>query len=288
MDQTYQILTDATVDLSAEIVEEFGLKVIPMPITLGGKTFHHHYDYREMSSRDFYDAIRAGAEVSTAQINLLTYLRAFLPPLRAGKDIVYLCFSSGLSGTIQTARMVMAELQEKFPQRRILCVDTLCASVGQGLLVYEALRRQRDQDYTLDQLLEWVEQNKTRVCHWFTVEDLNHLYKGGRLSRAAAVAGTMLQIKPILTVDDSGHLSVWGKARGTAKAYQTILDQTKEVDLSDQTVIVGHSDNPQGAEKLRAALEGRAREVLVLPVGPVIGAHTGAGLAAVVYFGAGR
>ena len=98
----------------------------------------------------------------------------------------------------------------------------------------------------------------------------------------------MLQIKPILTVDDSGHLSVWGKARGTAKAYQTILDQTKEVDLSDQTVIVGHSDNPQGAEKLRAALEGRAREVLVLPVGPVIGAHTGAGLAAVVYFGTGR
>lgn len=290
MDNSYQIITDATVDLIPEIVEEFGLKVIPMPVTLDGKTFHHHYDYRELSARDFYDAIRAGKAVSTAQINLLTYLRAFIPPLRAGKDVVYFCFSSGLSGTIQTAHMVLDVLREKFPQRRIVCIDTVCASVGQGFFLHHALRRQRDEDFTLDQLLEWAEREKTRVGHWFVVEDLNHLHKGGRLSKASAVAGTMLQIRPILTVDSDGRLVVWNKARGTAKAYQLMVEHMKEsgVDLASQTVVVGHSDNPDGAEKLKSMVEGLVKDVLILPVGPVIGAHVGAGMTALVYWGAER
>lgn len=290
MDNSYQIITDATVDLTPEIVEEFGLKVIPMPVTLDGRTFHHHYDYRELSARDFYDAIRAGKDVSTAQINLLTYLRAFIPSLRAGKDVVYFCFSSGLSGTIQTAHMVLDVLREKFPQRRIVCIDTVCASVGQGFFLYHALRRQHDDGFTLDQLLEWAEREKTRVGHWFVVEDLNHLHKGGRLSKASAVAGTMLQIKPILTVDGDGRLVVWSKARGTAKAYQLMVEHMKEsgVELASQTVVVGHSDNPAGAEKLKSMVKGLVKDVLVLPVGPVIGAHVGAGMTALVYWGAER
>ena len=289
MDNSYQIITDATADLTPELLAGFDLKVIPMPVTLDGKTFHHYNDFREMPAKDFYDAVRAGKDASTAQINLLTYLRAFIPTLRAGKDLVYFCFSSGLSGTIQSANIVLAELREKFPERKILCIDTVCASLGQGFLLYHALLRQRE-GMSLDELVAWAERDKRRASHWFTVEDLNHLHKGGRLSKTAAVAGTMLQIKPILTVDAAGGLKVANKARGTAKAYQFIVNHMKEtaVHPAEQTVFIGHTDNPEGAEKLKSMVEGLVRQVVIQPIGPVIGAHTGAGMVALVYWGGER
>lgn len=289
MDHSYQIITDATVDLTPELLHGFDLKIIPMPVTLNGTTFHHYNDYRELSAKAFYDAVRAGQDVSTAQINLLTYLRSFIPALRAGKDLVYFCFSSGLSGTIQSANIVLDELREKFPERKIICIDTVSASIGQGFLLYHALLQQRS-GMSLDELVVWAEREKLRVSHWFTVEDLNHLHKGGRVSKTAAVAGTLLQIKPILTVDGEGHLVVASKARGTAKAYQFIADHMQEIgeDLSDQMVLIGHTDNLAGAEKLKALVEGMVREAIIQPIGPVIGAHTGAGMVALTYFGGHR
>ena len=284
MDNSYQIITDATADLDPQFAGAEDLTVIPMPVTMGERTFHHCRDYREMSARDFYDALRGGAMAQTAQINILTYLRAFIPPLKAGKDVVYLCFSSGLSGTIQAANMVMAVLREKFPQRRIICIDPLCASVGQGFFVWQALERQR-QGATFEELCQWAEENKLRVAHWFTVEDLGHLHRGGRLSKTAAVAGTMLQIKPLLTLDREGHLQVAGKIRGTAKAYQTMVAHMKETCTDFSRAYVGHCDAPESAEKLAAMVrEAGVADVRIAPIGPVIGAHVGAGMTALVYW----
>ena len=259
-----------------------------MPVILGEHTFHHYSDFREMSAKDFYDRIRGGAMPQTAQINILTYLRAFIPPLRAGKDVVYLCFSSGLSGTIQSAQMVMSVLREKFPERKIVCIDSLCASIGQGFFVRQALARQRAGD-SFDALCAWAEERKLQVAHWFTVEDLHHLHRGGRLSKTAAVAGTMLQIKPILTLDREGHLQVSSKARGTAKAHQFMLQRMQETCTDFSLAYVGHSDAPEAAEKLAQAVrQAGMQQVEIVPIGPVIGAHVGAGMTALVYWNSGR
>ena len=288
MDNTYQIITDATADLDPQTAAAPELKVIPMPVTMEGRTFHHYCDFREMPAKEFYDHLRRGSMPQTAQINILTYLRAFIPPLKAGKDVVYLCFSSGLSGTIQSAHMVMAVLREKFPQRKIVCIDTLAASVGQGFFVYQALQRQREGD-SFQQLCGWAEEHKLQVAHWFTVEDLNHLHRGGRLSKTAAVAGTMLQIKPILTLDREGHLQVAGKVRGTVKAYQSMIARMKETCTDFTCAYIGHCDAPESAEKLaQMARDAGIQTTLIAPIGPVIGSHVGAGMTALVYWDTGR
>ncbi|MEG2221842.1 MAG: DegV family protein [Oscillospiraceae bacterium] len=287
MERTYQILTDSTADLDAATLAAPGLTVIPMPITLDGTSFHHYGDYRELSSADFYAALRAGKEVQTAQINILAYLRAFLRELRAGRDVIYLCFTSGLSGTIQSAQMVIAVLREKYPQRKILCIDSLCASIGQGFFVRGAVEQQ-SAGLSFDQLSDWAEGHKRLVAHWFTVEDLHHLHRGGRLSKTAAVAGTMLQVKPILTLDAEGKLTIAGKVRGTQKAYRTMVDTMRDTaaELSGQTLYIGHGDNPQGAQKLEDMIraEFAVGEIFTVPIGPVIGAHTGPGMVALVYW----
>ena len=288
MDNTYKIITDATSDLDIELYEPGSIEVIPMPVTLDSVEFNHYADYREMSLKSFYDTLREGKTSSTAQINTYTYIKYFEPYLKNGLDIIYLCFSSALSSTIQSAKFAIEELKVKYPDRKILCIDTLCASTGLGYLVYHALQKQV-QGYSIESLAKWVEEEKLHICHWFTVDDLNHLYRGGRLSKTAAVAGTMFQIKPLLIVDNTGNLTVVEKIRGLSKACNAMITHMKEsgIDLEEQTIFIGHGDSPESAKKLEAMIQNEinVKKIYIMPIGPVVGTHTGPGMLSVFFFG---
>ena len=287
----YVIITDATCDLPEEIVEELGIKVIPMEFELNGRVYQHYPDAREMKFRDFYERLRAGEMPKTSQINGVTYWRYFEPELQAGKDILYIAFSSGLSGTYQASLLASEDLKEKYPDSRIVCIDSLCACIGLGLLVYTAVQ-QKLKGATLDELADWILRNRCRVCHWFVVEDLNHLRKGGRISMAAAVAGTALGIKPVLHVDNEGHLVAVYKVRGRKKGMDTLLQQMEKTgeNVRDQVIFVAHADCREDAKELRQMIKSsmHPKEIYMNYVGPIIGTHTGPGMLALVFFGTER
>ncbi|MDE7011174.1 MAG: DegV family protein, partial [Oscillospiraceae bacterium] len=228
---------------------------------------------------------------STSQINPAVYRDAFEPCLQKGEDVLYLCFSSGLSGTIQTANLCMAELREEYPDRKLICVDTLCASAGEGFLVREALLRKAE-GMDLEALAGWVEENRLRVCHWFTVDNFEHLRHGGRVSGVAAAAGTLLQIKPLLHVDGEGRLQVAEKPRGRRRAVEAQLTRLEEGWKPEwgRMIVVGHGGVPEAGEQLRQEIARRhpEAETFLTDIGPIIGAHTGPGMLAILYWGTNR
>ena len=197
---TYQIVTDSTADLTPELIRQLDVQVIPLCYMMGGRTYHNIPGGGEMTDREFYAKLRGGAMSTTTQINSEEFLRVFTPLLEAGQDVLYIAFSSGLSGTCQSAQLAREELQKRFPQRKMVVFDSLCASMGEGLLVYYAAKL-RQEGKSLEEVLAWLQENVLRLCHWFTVDDLNHLKRGGRVSTATALVGTMLGIKPVLHVD---------------------------------------------------------------------------------------
>lgn len=282
------IVSDATLDLTSDMVTEADLQIVPMDFTLDHTPYCHYPDERELSSEEFYSRLKAGADSVTSQINLAAYERVFTPLLKQGKDILYICFSSGLSGTYNVACLAAKEMQEKYPERKIAVVDSLCASVGEGLLVYLAAR-ERQQGRSLEEVQDFVLANRRRVCHWFTVEDLHHLRRGGRLTAVAAMVGSVLRVCPILSVDREGRLIVVHKSRGHKKAMEYLLRRLREdgTETKRQTIIVAHAAAPEYAQELKEMIEreGLAQEVRICRVGPVIGTHTGAGMCAVTFLG---
>ncbi|MDO4343764.1 MAG: DegV family protein [Eubacteriales bacterium] len=287
----YQIFTDATADLSPEMLSRMGsVKIIPMEVEIGGKTYSYAPD-GDISPHEFYELQKAGNFASTSQINSDIYFKNFEPCLREGKDILYLCFTSGMSGTYQTVRLCADHLRERFPERKIVCIDTLCASVGEGLFVYEAARRQAE-GLSLEELADWAAGHRMQVCHWFTVDTFEHLRHGGRVSGAAAAIGTVLNIKPLLHVDEQGQLAVAEKPRGRKRAISAQISRMKQGWTPEiaKTVIIGHGDCPEGAQQLKSAVAGQFpdAEIMIADIGPIIGAHTGPGMLAVVYFGSNR
>lgn len=245
----------------------------------------------DLTVEEFYAALREGKQCSTSQISLLTYMEAFERHLREGRDILYLCFTSGLSGTLQTALICMEELRERYPERTLRCVDTLCASVGEGFLVREAARKQTE-GLPLEELAQWAEGCRLEVCHWFTVDTFEHLRRGGRVSAAAAAVGTALQIKPLLHVDEQGRLQVTDKPRGRRRAVQAQLAHMASgwTPERGRLVVIGHGDCPEDAAQLRNAVLERYpdAEVYLAPIGPIIGAHTGPGMLALIFWGGER
>lgn len=283
--ENYQLVSDATLDLPAGLADELDVLVVPMHFYLGGKSYAHYIDERELSNEAFYQELRTGADASTTQINPSVYEETFTPLLKAGLDILYITFSSGLSGTINNARMAAAQLEETYPGRRVVVIDSLCASIGEGLLVYHAAKKKQE-GLSLDQLAAWVEEHKSKVAHWFTVDDLNHLRRGGRISAVEAVVGTALNIKPILTVDDEGRLAVAAKVRGSRKALQYVADRlAEEKSGREQTVLIGHADNLADAQALAELVREHklAKEIIITKIGPIIGSHTGAGMTALTF-----
>ena len=209
----YVILTDSSADLTEEWVQELDLKVLPLTFIMEEKSYFNYPDNREMDPKEFYARLAAGTVATTNAINVGQAYEAIEPLLREGKDVLVLAFSSGLSTTCNSLQIAASELAEKYPERKIYAVDTLCASLGQGMLVYRACQ-QKKAGRTIEEVRDWVEENKLHQCHWFTVNDLFYLKRGGRVSAATAVVGTMLSIKPVLHMDDEGHLINMSKARG--------------------------------------------------------------------------
>lgn len=287
----YQIFTDAASDITNTLMNGLPhVEIIPMSVEIDGKSFMYGSD-SEIAVSEFYKIQRAGGAARTSGINHSDYTRHFEPFLRRGYDILYLGLSSGLSGTVHSAFVCAETLKEKYPERKIICIDTLCASLGEGFLVREAARMQQE-GLTLDELAEWVADMHKNVCQWFTVDVFDHLYKGGRISAAAAAAGTMLQIKPLLHVDGSGLLTVTEKPRGRRRAAAALLKKLSAGWMPEhgKLIIIGHGDCRDDAENLADAVKERfpEAETYITDIGPVIGAHTGPGMLAAVYWGSNR
>ncbi len=288
---TYQIFTDSTADLSPAMLEDLPrVEIVPMQVEIGG-TAYTYGPQGTISAGAFYDLQRKGNFASTSQINPSVYLAHFEDCLRRGQDILYLCFSSGLSGTFLSAQLCIEDLRQKYPERKILCIDTLGASIGEGFLVREAARKQSE-GLTIDALADWVNEHRLEVCHWFTVDVFDHLRHGGRVSSAAAVMGTALQIKPLLHVDEKGCLQVIEKPRGRKKAIAAQLARMEQgwTPEISRSVVIGHGDDPDAAAQLSAAVRARFpdAEIYISEIGPIIGAHTGPGMLALVYWGKNR
>ena len=285
----YVIVTDSSADLPASLVQELGVEVLPLSFTVQGKTYHNYPDDREMDPKVFYKMLRDGEMATTSAVNVAEYTAMLEPLLQAGKDVLVLAFSSGLSTTYQSSVIAVNELAEQYPDRKIYTVDTLCASLGQGLLVWHAVQEQK-KGKSIEEVRDWVEENKLRLCHWFTVDDLHFLKRGGRISAATAVVGTMLSIKPVLHVDDEGHLISMGKARGRGASLTALVDHMEQTTTDVDTVFISHGDCPADAEKVAAEVKKRfgTRDVVINTIGPVIGAHAGPGTVALFFLGTKR
>ena len=244
-----------------------------------------------MSPKDFYGKVRDGAMPTTNAVNVGQATDAIEPILQAGRDVLFLAFSSGLSTTYNSIKIAGEELAEQYPGRKVFVVDTLCASLGQGLLVWHAVQHKKAGE-TIEQVRDWVEENKLRLCHWFTVNDLMHLKRGGRVSAATALVGTMLSIKPVLHVDNEGHLINVSKARGRKSSLDALADKVGELaeNPAGQTMFLSHSDCLEDARYVADRIKAKygTQNFYFNYIGPVIGSHTGVGCVALFFLGRER
>jgi len=284
----YVIVTDSTSDIPYNVLEELGVEVVPMEFIMDEKVYSHYADAREMSYSTFYEYIKAGKKASTTQINYFTYESVFRPILESRKDILYIAFSSGLSGTYQASTLVIADMKEEFTERSIFAIDSLSASVGEGLLVYLAAKKQ-EEGCEIEEVAEWAAKNRRNMCHWFVVDDLHHLKEGGRISALQATLGSALNLKPMLTVDDAGKLITSSKIRGTKKIIDVFIEKFMKdaEDKKNQTVVIGHASNPEMADILKARLLelNLVAHVIISDIGPIIGTHVGAGMVGLAFSG---
>ena len=287
----FVILTDSCCDMTAEMARELELEVLPLSLTMGDQVYHNYLDGREIGFRDFYAKLRAGALATTSAISVGVFEETMGKILDSGRDVLYLAFSSALSTTYQSAVIAEEDLKESHPGGKVLVVDSLCASLGQGLLVYLCAMEKR-KGKTLEEVHAFAEATKGKVCHWFTVDDLNHLKRGGRISAATALVGTMLSIKPVLHVDDTGHLVSVGKARGRKASLLALVDHMeKTADHPEgQTVFISHGDCEADAKFVADEVRRRfgVKDIYINYVGPVIGNHSGPGTLALFFPGGPR
>ncbi|MCH4207272.1 MAG: DegV family protein [Solobacterium sp.] len=288
----YQVITDATCDMNQDILEAHHIDVIPMLVTFNdGRSFLHYPDFRNFKAKDFYDELRKGNLSHSTQITPATYLEYFSPILEAGKDILYICFSSGMSNTYESSLMAVKQLKEKYPERTIISIDSLCACGGEGVFaVQAALNKEAGMD--IETNAKWLNDNKLKLAHYFTVGDLFYLHKGGRVSAATAIVGSALSIKPILIVDEEGKLKMISTAHGKRASLKKLLTMTQQtiVDPENQILYISHTDCLEDAENLKAAVKEAipCKDVIITTVGPVVGTHTGPTHVCLFSWGTGR
>lgn len=287
----YVLLTDSSADLTDALVKELGVEVLPLSFTMRNKTYRNWPDNREIDPKDFYRQLREGEMATTSAVNVSDFTETIEPHLKEGRDVLVVAFSSGLSATCHSAQIAAQELSEQYPERKVYVVDSLCASLGQGLLVWYAARM-KNEGRGIGEVRDWLEENKLHLCHWFTVDDLHFLKRGGRISSATAVLGTMLSIKPIMHVDDEGHLTKVGTARGRNASLKALVDHMTEtaIDPAGQTVFISHGDCEGDANRVAEDVKRRfgVQTVVLNNVGPVIGAHSGPGTVALFFLGRHR
>lgn len=284
----YQIITDSGCDLPQSMLSALNVTAVPLYVNFRNECLADSVDGE---IHTLYDGLRAGESASTSAINPTRWASAMESSLEAGQDVLVIPFSSSLSTTYQSAVIAGNELQEKYPDRQIRVVDSLSASLGQGLLIWYACRK-RDEGMSLDELAAWVAENRLHLCHWFTVDDLMYLKRGGRISGATALLGTMLNIKPVLHMDNDGHLISKGKVRGRKAAIRAIADKVGQLGggFDNSTMFICHGDCLDDAEYLKSILMETygAKEVLIGYTGAVIGSHSGPGTLAVFFLGSQR
>lgn len=285
----FAIMTDSCCDLTAAMAEE--LSVLPLSLHMGGAVYRNWLDGRDIGFPEFYGRVRGGETASTAAVSVGDFASEMRKILQSGRDILCISFSSALSATFQSASIAAEDLRQEFPEARIYVVDSLCASLGQGLLVW-LCAREREKGRTLEEVRAFAEETRGRVCHWFTVDDLNHLKRGGRIGAATALFGTMLSIKPVMHVDDGGRLVPVGKVRGRRASLLALVDEMEKTaaDPQNQTVFISHGDCLADAELVAEEVRRRfgTKDIHINYVGPVIGSHSGPGTVALFFLGAPR
>lgn len=281
----YIITVNSTVDLPKEWLEERQVPVVPLRYTIDGQTYT---DMEGLSAKEFFTKLREGKMSVTSQVNPEEAVEMLEPYVKEGKDILHLGFSSGLSGTLNSMRIAGQMLEEKYPEAKVIIIDTLCACLGEGLLLYKALQV-KAQGKTIDETAQWVEENKLHICHDVTVDDLNHLHRGGRVSKTTAVLGTLVQIKPIIHMDNDGKLQVIGKERGRKKSLNKIVDMAAEQSKGwdNDIIMITHGDCIEDAEYVAKLVREKMGidNILINNIGTVIGSHTGPGVVAVFCMG---
>lgn len=283
----FEIVTDTSSNLTDSTIDEFGLYILPLSFMVDGVQHQSYLKGEKSDLQRFYTMMREGKVITTSLPNLADSEKLLRGLLEQGRDVLYLGFSSGLSGTYEALDLLIKSLQSEFPDRTLASVDTLAASGGEGLLVYHAAVMATN-GASLEEVRDWVEANKLKLAHWFTVDDLMFLFRGGRVSRTSAWAGTMLKIKPVLHVDDEGRLIPREKVRGRKKSITALLDhmeETAEPVVADQTIFITHGDCLEDAEHLRDLIVERfgATDVRINFIDPVIGAHSGPGTLALFF-----
>lgn len=284
----FVILTDSSCDLSAATMRQYGIESIALEVNIEGVGTKYN---DELDIKEFYDLARAKTNIKTSAINMERFKEFFKKYLDEGKDIIYLGFSSGLSVTYMNGKNACDELAEYYPDRKIVAIDTLCASRGQGLLVTLAAIK-KNEGATFDEVVKYVEDTKLHLCHWFTVDDLFFLKRGGRVSATTAVLGTVLSIKPVMHVDNDGHLINVAKARGRRASIVAMVDKVAEtgIDPDSQLMYICHGDCIEDAQLLSDLIKEKYPncEIIIDYTGPVIASHSGPGTLAIFFIGTER
>ena len=281
----YIITVNSTVDTGKEWLEERNVPVIPLKYTIDGQEYTDMYG---LSDKEFFQKLREGKMSVTSQINPEEAKEMLEPYVKEGKDVLHLAFSSALSGTCNSMKIAAEELQEEYPEAKVIVVDTLCACMGEAMLLYYALK-QKEAGKTIEEVAQWVEENKLHVCHNVTVDDLFHLHRGGRVSKTAAVLGTMVKVKPIIHMDDNGALKVIGKERGRKKSLHKIVDMAVERSegWDNEIIMITHGECLEDAEYVAKLVREKmgVENVFIHNIGTVIGSHTGPGVVATFCMG---
>ena len=281
----YVITVNSTVDVPKEWLEERHVPVVPLKYTIDGETYT---DMEGLSAKEFFAKLREGKMSTTSQVNPEEAAALLEPYVKEGKDVLHLGFSSGLSRTLNSMRLAGQMLEEKYPGSKVIVIDTLCACLGEALLLHHALKKKAE-GLSIDELAQWAEDNKLHVCHNVTVDDLNHLHRGGRISKTTAVLGTLVQIKPIIHMDNEGKLQVIGKERGRKKSLNKIVDMAVEQakGWDNDIVMITHGDCLEDADDVAKLVREKMDidNILINNIGTVIGSHTGPGVVAVFCMG---
>lgn len=288
---SYVILTDSCCNLPGHIIDSLGIKILSL--TFLDEEGNQYVSYekgvnKESTLKDFYAKMREGVTFTTSLPKLEDSNKIIKELLENKQDVLYLGFSSGLSGTYQAVSLLMAQLREQYPKRKLIAVDTLAASLGQGMLVYDAALLKQE-GKSIEEVAKWVEDNKQNQAHWFTVSDLVYLFRGGRVSRTSAWAGNLLNIKPVLHVDDEGHLIPMEKVRGRKKSLKALVDHMEKTYLGTEglgrNVMISHGDCQEDADYVARKVREKWPDVEIITyyVDPVIGAHSGPGTLALFF-----
>lgn len=288
---SFVLMTDSSANLTTEIIEKYNIEVIPM-IFLINDVEHRSYKKGEnVDIKQYYDMMREKVHIKTSLLSPEIYMDAFRPFLENGQDILYIGFSSGLSGTYQSSKIAAEALSDEFPERKIITCDSLCASMGEGLMVYYAAEM-KNSGKSIDEVYNWLEENKLKLCHWFTVDDLFFLKRGGRISATTAILGSALSIKPVMHVDDAGKLIPVSKARGRKQAMNALVSKLEVtgININDQVIYISHGDCIEDANYIADRIREKfnVKDIVINYIDPVIGAHSGPGTLALFFLGSQR